>query len=72
MDGEPYDRVITQWNLADLALAEWEIAGGADMLTQALTLLETELKKFNEGLSEYQLNKCDELRAKIEVANRAA
>lgn len=65
---KPYLWAIAQWNLADLALAEWEISGDLAKLDLAQERLGIARAKFEEGLSEFQLSKCDELQAQIDAA----
>jgi hypothetical protein len=65
---KPYSWAIAQWNLADLALAKWEVGRDLSHLTLAQTDLNDARAIFEKGLSEYQLNKCDELQGQIDTA----
>jgi transcriptional regulator with XRE-family HTH domain len=67
---QPYYWAIGQWNLADLALAKWEVGGDLAQLIHAQTHLNDARAVFEQGLSEFQLNKCDELQAQIDAARR--
>jgi hypothetical protein len=65
---QPYHWAMAQWNLADLALAKWEMSGDAKYLPQAQGHLDDARATFKQGLSEFQLNKCDELQGQIDAA----
>jgi tetratricopeptide (TPR) repeat protein len=66
-DAQPYAWAIAQWNLADLALAKWQVSGDAKYLPQAQGHLDDARATFEQGLSEFQLNKCDELQGQIDA-----
>lgn len=67
-DETSISQAFALWNLADLELAIWEIQKEKTSLASAQKLLSSARAIFEQGLSEFQLNKCDELQAQIDAA----
>lgn len=68
-DREPLDWAATRNNIADLALARFRLDPDPAHLIEARNYLAKARAFFVEG-SEYQTQRCDELLAEIEAAER--
>jgi len=67
-DNVPFDWARTQWNLADLALVRHRLALDPAHLVTAQQYLDAARAVFEEGPSDHQLARCDELQTRIDAA----
>lgn len=66
-DDAAFQWAVHQWNIADLALARYDLNPDPALVEEATTHVRAARDVFEEG-SEYQTERCDELIAKIEAA----
>ncbi|UWQ98038.1 hypothetical protein K3729_11200 [Rhodobacteraceae bacterium S2214] len=67
----PFDWARLQWNIADLALARYQLDPNPDFLVEARAYLARARAFFVDG-SDYQTERCDDLSVQIEAAEAAA